>query len=235
MLGEHDRGPPLLVEPAQHAEQLVARDGIELRGRLVEQHEPRAAGERRAERHALELAARELVRRAVEQRRDAERERRLLHPARDRGGRQPAVLEREGELAATVPMTTCVSGSWNSVPATAASAPGPCSRVSSPPTSSRPANSPPWKCGTSPQAARSSVDLPEPLAPARTTNSPGAIARSRRAARARPRPGTVGDALERSAAHGAIPRRSANGSSAQTRERAQSASARRPTGASSDG
>ena len=40
-------------------------------------------------------------------------------------------------------------------------------------------NSPPWKCGTSPAAARSSVDLPEPEPPASTTNSPAAISRSR--------------------------------------------------------
>ena len=74
-------------------------------------------------------------------------------------------------------MTTCVSGSWNSVPATAASSAGPCSRVSIPPTSARPANSPPWKCGTSPEAMRSSVDLPDPDPPASTTNSPGSTAK----------------------------------------------------------
>ena len=100
VLGEHDRGAPLLVDAPQHAEQLVARDRVELGGRLVEQQQPRPRGERRAERHALELAARQLVRRAVEQPGDAERERRLLDPARD-GGRAPAaVLERERELRA---------------------------------------------------------------------------------------------------------------------------------------
>jgi hypothetical protein len=46
--------------------------------------------------------------------------------------------------------------------------------VSSPPTTTRPANVPPWKCGTSPEAARSSVDLPLADRPATTTNSPGA-------------------------------------------------------------
>src|SRR3954469_17444718 len=35
--------------------------------------------------------------------------------------------------------------------------------------------SPPWKCGTKPQAALRSVDLPEAERPARRTNSPGAI------------------------------------------------------------
>ena len=33
--------------------------------------------------------------------------------------------------------------------------------------------SPPWKCGTRPQAARSSVDLPQPDTPASTVNEPG--------------------------------------------------------------
>ncbi len=103
VLGEHDRRPPLLVEPPQQPDQLVAGDRVELRRRLVEQHEPRPAGERGAERDALQLAAGELVRRAVEQRRDAERERDLLHPARDRRRRRAAVLEREGELGAHGP------------------------------------------------------------------------------------------------------------------------------------
>ena len=166
VLGEHDRRAPLLVEPAQQPDQLVAGDRVELRGRLVEQHERRAPGERGAERDALQLAAGELVRRAVEQVGDAERERRLLDPARDGRGGQPAVLERKASSARTVPITICVSGSWSSVPQTAARSPGPCSRVSRPPTTARPANSPPWKCGTSPQAARSSVDLPDAESPA---------------------------------------------------------------------
>ena len=52
------------------------------------------------ERHALLLAAGELVRGAVEQRVDAERERDLLDPARDRRGAVAAALERERELGA---------------------------------------------------------------------------------------------------------------------------------------
>ena len=103
MLDEHDRRPPLLVEPAQQPDELVAGDRVELRGRLVEQHEPRPPGERRAERDALQLAAGQLVRRAVEQLLDAERERRLLHPARDRARPCAAVLEPEGELGAHRP------------------------------------------------------------------------------------------------------------------------------------
>ena len=103
VLGEHDGRPPLLVDPAQDAEQLVARDRVELRRRLVEQRHPRPSGQRRAERHALQFAAGQLVRRAVEQPGDPERERGLLHPARDRGRGQAGVLERKGQLGAHRP------------------------------------------------------------------------------------------------------------------------------------
>ena len=74
--------------------------GIELRGGLVEEHQPRAARERRAERDALQLATAELVGRAVEQRLDPQRERHLLHAARHGGPALAAVLQREGELMA---------------------------------------------------------------------------------------------------------------------------------------
>ncbi len=78
----------------------------------------------------------------------------------------------------TVVETTCVSASWATKPTVPASSAGPTSRVERPTTRISPAISPPWKCGTSPHAARSSVLLPEPERPARTTNSPGAISRS---------------------------------------------------------
>ena len=50
MLGEQDRHPPLLVEPAQQPDQLVAGDRVELRRRLVEQDQRRdeSPGRRRA-------------------------------------------------------------------------------------------------------------------------------------------------------------------------------------------
>jgi len=57
MFGEQDRRPPLLVEAPQEREQLIARDRVQLRGRLVEHEQARASGQRRAERDALELAA----------------------------------------------------------------------------------------------------------------------------------------------------------------------------------
>ena len=98
MLGEHDRRAPLLVEPAQQPDELVAGDRIELRRRLVEQHDLRAARERGAERDALELAPGELVGRAVQQLADAQGQRGLLHASRDRGRSEAAVLERKGQL-----------------------------------------------------------------------------------------------------------------------------------------
>jgi hypothetical protein len=100
VLGDDDRGPPLLVDAPQHGQQLVAGHGVELRGRLVEQQQLRSAGKRGAERHALELAAGQLARRSVEQVGDAERERGLLDATRHRGGAPAPVLEREGQFGA---------------------------------------------------------------------------------------------------------------------------------------
>ena len=72
-------------------------------------------------------------------------------------------------------MTTCVSGSWNRLPAVADSDAGPWSRVSSPPQRAWPANVPPWTCGTMPAAALRSVDFPAADPPASTTNSPASM------------------------------------------------------------
>ena len=55
---------------------------------------------RRGDRDALELAARERVGAALQQVRDAERERRLLHGPCHRGGGLAPVLERQLELCA---------------------------------------------------------------------------------------------------------------------------------------
>ena len=100
MLGQQDRRLPLLVQAAQQSDQLIAGHGVELRGRLIQEDHRRAARERRTERHALLLAAGELMHRAVEQRVDPQRERDLLHPARDGALVVPATLERESQLRA---------------------------------------------------------------------------------------------------------------------------------------
>ena len=57
MLGKQDRRLPLLIEPAEQADQLVTGDRVELRSGLVEQHELGSACERCRQRDALLLAA----------------------------------------------------------------------------------------------------------------------------------------------------------------------------------
>src|SRR5437868_15421329 len=98
MLGQQDRRLPLLVEPAQETDQLVPRDRVKLGGGLVQEDDPWPAGKRRAKSHALLLAAREVVSRAIEQRVYAERERHLLDAASHRRGAVSAALERERQL-----------------------------------------------------------------------------------------------------------------------------------------
>ena len=175
VLDQHDRRPPLLVESPQERDQLVGRDRVELRGRLVEEDHLRPAGQRRREGDPLLLAAAQLTRRPLEQAFDAQRERRLLDPPGDPRRPVAAILERKGELGSDRPHQDLRLRVLEQGPRDRGHAPGPCSRVSSPPTVTRPAKSPPWKCGTRPQAARSTVDLPDAERPATTQNSPGSI------------------------------------------------------------
>ncbi len=213
VLGEQDGGVEVLVEPAQRAEQLVAGHRIELGGRLVEHDERRAArrGPRRARpAEAPRPRARPSSGRAG--RRCPERQRRLLDCPGHRAGASPRFSSGKASSARGVPMTTCVSGSWNSVPTAPASSPGPCARVSRPATTARPANAPPWKWGTSPLATRSRVDFPEPEMPTSTTSSPGSTRRLTSCERGRLRTGIgVAHALEGEHAHGSMPRRSRKG------------------------
>ena len=85
--------------------------------------------------------------------------RELVRPAR-RGSRG-----RTRRRAAPSRYTTCASGSWKAMPARRATAAGAAVRVSSPSTWTWPAKRPPWKCGTRPANARSSVVLPPPDGP----------------------------------------------------------------------
>ena len=233
VLGEHDRGAPLLVDAAQDAEQLVAGHRVELGGRLVEQQQPRPGGQRRAERDALELAAGQLVRRAVEQPGDAERERGLLDPARDRRRAPAAVLERERELGAHRAHHDLRLGVLEQ------------------------------RAGDRGQLGRAVVARVEPageqpareLAAVEVRHEPGRGAQQRRLARPRPageddelarldaqrdvgqrRPRgariRVGDVVEDELAHRPIPRRSANGSSAHATSATASATTPASTGAS---
>ena len=183
LLDQHNGGVTLLVEAAQLPDQLVARDRVQLRGGLVEQHQLRAGGERAGEGHPLQLPARELGGGTVEQVRDAEGERGFLHRARHGCGPQAAVLQCEGDLRAHrghhdlrlrireqrpgvgPDLGRCVLAGVEA------------GRQHGPP------EGPAVEVRTSPQAARSSVDFPEPESPATTQNSPGSIDRltSRRA------------------------------------------------------
>ena len=92
-------------------------------------------------------------------------------------GASPACSSGSSSSAMTPPITTCDSGSWSTVPHTAARSPGPCSRTDIPATLSSPVAAPPWKWGTRPQRARISVDFPDPDTPASTVNVPGSISR----------------------------------------------------------
>ena len=151
------RSSPISSSPATGSSCEVGSSSSTIRGR---------PGERGAERDALLLAAGELVRGAVEQRVDAERERDLLDAARDRGGAVAAALERERELGAHGAHHELRLGILEQHArrrARAARARARACRARR--ACTRPAKRPPWKCGTSPQAARSSVDLPCPERP----------------------------------------------------------------------
>ena len=186
VLGEHDRRPPLLVEPPQQPDELVAGDGVELRGRLVEQHEPRPAGERRAERDALQLAA-------ATARASGGRAARAMPsasaasstPRATAAGAAPRFSSGKRELGAHRPQHDLRLGVLEQRAGDRGEVARPVlARVE--PADARRARrtSPPWKCGTSPQAARSSVDLPAAERPA----SDDELARRRRAARRRAAP-----------------------------------------------
>ncbi len=170
---------PLLVEAAQQPDQLVAGDRVELRGGLVEQQH--AAAGRRARRRARRAASRRRrasCGRAVEQVVDAERERHLLDPARDRGRRVPAALQRERELGAHGAHHQLGLGVLEERAGERPQA----ARVRARACRARraahaPRSDPPWKCGARPHAARSSVDLPCPESPASRQNSPAATSK----------------------------------------------------------
>ena len=171
---------PLLREDDGHAEtggqpdERVRGLGIELGGRLVEQEQLRLEGERGRQADALQLAGGELRDAPLE--RDA-RPRAAARAARTRGaisaGGAPTFSTPKATSSSTRPKTTWSSGSWKTVATTPARSAGRVRRVSCPPTSTRPWNRPPWKCGTSPARARTSVDLPEPEGPKTATTSPG--------------------------------------------------------------
>src|SRR5688500_6760716 len=70
-------------------------------------------------------------------------------------------------------MTSCVSGSWNTMPVTSRASCG-----ARPSTRSSPSDSPPPEGSRMPASAARSVLLPAPDAPSRSTRSPGSMRRS---------------------------------------------------------
>ena len=154
-----------------------------------------AAARARAPRRGRRAAARRRRARSSSGPRGAAR-RRMRAPARRAARSRPASTPRfsspNATSFATIVITTWSSGSWKTVATVPASSAGRAVRVSSPATTTRPAKRPPWKCGTSPASARSSVDLPEPEGPSSATTSPGSSssetpAQRRRSGRVRER------------------------------------------------
>ncbi len=90
----------------------------------------------------------------------------------------PALSRPNATSRSTDPSTAWPSGSWNTIPAARAIRPGRVVSVSRPATLTRPPKRPPWKWGTSPHSARSSVDFPSPEGPSSSRTSPAARSRS---------------------------------------------------------
>ena len=174
VLGQDDRGPPLLVDAPEHAEQLVAGDRVELGGRLVEQEQLRPPRQRGAERDALQLRHR---RARGSRGRAARRCRARARPPPPRA-RPPPHRVRGSPTRTPAPRGPCRAPPASRAPGRASRTP-PRDR----PGRARGSRGPRPRgarrtrrrgtCGTRPEAARSSVDFPEPVAPASTTNSPG--------------------------------------------------------------
>ncbi len=177
--------------PSTAREEHLGRIGIELRRRLVEQEQRGPQRQRRGEADPLELAAGELGRPPTDEMQRVHRRERLLDAPGISSGGVPTFSRPKATSFSTLAITTCSSGSWKTVATVPARSAGRARRVSCPATTTRPANRPPWKCGTRPAKARSSVDLPEPDGPSSATDSPGAssseTAVERRALRARVR------------------------------------------------
>ena len=97
-------GEPLLgaddgdAEPTRPVEERAGGARVELRGRLVEEQEPRLEGERRGQADALELAAGEPGDRARRQVPRADGGERACNTAGDLARRRAEVLEAEGDL-----------------------------------------------------------------------------------------------------------------------------------------
>ena len=135
LLGEDDGAPRLL----DRGEERLGAVGVELGRRLVEQQELRLERERGGKADALQLPARELDRAPRREMRRADLGR---APRATRGqissGATPRFSSPNATSFSTRVITTWSSGSWKTDATVPASSAGPCERVSSPPTSTRP-------------------------------------------------------------------------------------------------
>ena len=94
VLGEDDRGP----QPLDGCQEERGRFGIELRGRLVEEQQPRLERKRRSKADPLQLATGELGRLAAPEVERIHRFERPLDPRPDLARRNADVFEPEGDL-----------------------------------------------------------------------------------------------------------------------------------------
>jgi hypothetical protein len=99
VVGHEDaRHVQLVVEPAQPAAELLADAGVERAEGLVEEEEAGLGGEGARERHALALAAGELVGVALAEAVELDEREELGHPRRDLGPRAAADAQGEADV-----------------------------------------------------------------------------------------------------------------------------------------
>ena len=93
-----DRDADLTVEAEQHVQEVALGHGVELRGRLVEQQQPRTHRHHARKVNELLLTAGQPLGPAMHPRLDAEELRDFRHPPAHDRRRGPEVLKPEGEL-----------------------------------------------------------------------------------------------------------------------------------------
>ena len=177
VLGDQHGEAEVVDHAMQSGEDVFGPLRVELAGRFVEDQYPGAGRERGSDRDALALSAGQASDAPVADASEREEIQHLLDPSAHRGGRDPEVLHRVGEFVLDTVQDERGRGSCGTNATASASSLGTCSVVTRPPTSTRPSNRPPEKCGTSPLIARSKVDLPAPVGPVTRTKTPSGTSR----------------------------------------------------------
>ncbi len=177
VVSDEDHGEPeLTLEPLEELEHLRLHHHVERGRRLVGDQEPRVAGERERDEHALPLAARELVRVVPGPAAQADRRARgARRPVRRESGLRAMGLDASAIWSPTrcTGLSEC-SAPWNtidiSVQRTARRRPGFIVRTSSSSSSTSPVISVPG--GRTRRSAPAIDDLPQPDSPASPSVSP---------------------------------------------------------------